>query len=161
MDHTLDLKTTHLQLGVLKITKRVVRRAPRRKQAGDAADAKDEQPAGKCAYRLHICWQIRSVVLEGMQRKRAVRHVDGRWQGCGLQVQLCMRRPACIFVLEQTSLAQHAMCADAEGVHWLRLDPHGQTLAQVNCCCVCAYTRPCSAGRQMFHCSHKTARFKL
>ena len=45
-EHVLDLKATHLHLGLLRMAKRVTRKAPKRKQAGDVPDAKEEQPQG-------------------------------------------------------------------------------------------------------------------
>ena len=49
-EHTLDLRATHLHLGLLRISKRTTRKAPKRKQAGDAPEAKEEaQQGGLCS----------------------------------------------------------------------------------------------------------------
>lgn len=45
-EHTLDLRATHLHLGLLRISKRTTRKAPKRKQAGDAPEAKEEAQPG-------------------------------------------------------------------------------------------------------------------
>ena len=52
-EHVMDLKATHLHIALVKMAKRVGRRAPKRKQAGEA-EAKEEAAAGASGTLLCV-----------------------------------------------------------------------------------------------------------